>query len=126
MGKVRKWEGGRTLLAQFGQDYCLPIFNAKLYDRSDEEGERVCRRCRRRLRPRIQLCRRGFNRQAETETRLDNGLPLLSLGIEETRREEREGEREEDTKPLLPPKKPRTQTHEQAKASFVPPAKFSN
>ena len=31
-----------ALLAQFGQDYCLPIFNAKLYDREagEEEGRR--------------------------------------------------------------------------------------
>ena len=69
--------------------------------------ERVCRRRRpppRRPPPRIQLCRRGFNRQAKTRQPTDFLFFLWALKKQEGKKGRG---REEDTKPL-PPKKPRT------------------
>ena len=73
-----------ALLAQFGQDYCLPIFNAKLYDREagEEEGRREF--------VVVLLASNFVVVDSIDKPRPDNGLPPLSLGREETSRYERE------------------------------------
>ena len=84
--------GRPSLAVQCEQDYCLPIFNTKLYDRRRRGGQAGQAREGREegsgaatefVSVRIQLSRREFNRQV---ARPDNGLPLLSLGIEDQER----------------------------------------
>ena len=116
--------GRPSLAVQCEQDYCLPIFNTKLYDRRRRGGQAGQAREGREegsgaatefVSVRIQLSRREFNRQV---ARPDNGLPLLSLGIED---QERGGARRDavgDTKPLPPKKAPWRMRHAAARKSM--------